>query len=327
MMDKVKCGVITGFLGQTKDRFREYNQAISLEEKLDMVCSMEDVDGVELVYPYEVPEAAVLKSILAGKALSIAAINVNVKSEPEFVMGGITSRDPGIRKKAISFIKEAKDYAHAVGADKVQCCPLGDGYEFNFQENYGKAWKFMVDAFSEAGEYRPEIPLFVEYKPSEVRGTCYLDSAAKALFMLETIGNPRIGITLDFGHSLYGGENPAESLCLIAESRFPYYIHINDNDRKWDWDYVAGTHNFLAYAEFLYYLQEYKYSDYLTSDTSPQRLDIKRTFEANARLTNRLWNLLKGFDRAEMNRLMQKDDYLDMWTFLEDHLFFSGGNV
>lgn len=323
-MEKVKCGIITGFLGQTKDRFREYNKSITLEEKLTMVSGLEGIDGVEVVYPYEVPEADKLKNMLAANKLNVAAINVNVKSEPEFIRGGITSHNPEIRAKAIRFIKEAKDYALAVGADKVQCCPLGDGYEFSFQENYGKAWKYLVEAFAEAGEYKPEIPLFIEYKPSEVRGTCFINSAAKTLYLLEQIGNKNLGITLDFGHSIYGGENPAEALSLIAESQYPYYVHINDNDKKWDWDYVVGTHNFLSYVEFLYYLQEYDYKDYLTSDTSPQRLDIKRTFEANARWTNKIWNIVKGFDRSMMNSLLEADEYLDMWEYLEKNLLLKG---
>lgn len=323
-MEKIKCGIITGFLGQTKDRFREYNRNLTLEEKLSMVSTIEGIDGVELVYPYEVPVAEKLKNMLAANKLNVAAINVNVKSEPEFILGGITSHNAEIRAKAIRFIKEAKDYAAAVGADKVQCCPLGDGYEFSFQENYAKAWKYLVDAFAEAGEYKPEIPLFIEYKPSEVRGTCYINSAAKTLYLLEKIGNKNIGVTLDFGHSIYGGENPAESLSLIAESGYPYYVHINDNDRKWDWDYIVGTHNFLSYVEFLYYLQEYGYQDYLTSDTSPQRLDIKRTFEANARWTNKIWNVVKSFDRATMNSLLEVDEYLDMWDYLEKNLLLKG---
>ncbi|MBI9101814.1 MAG: sugar phosphate isomerase/epimerase [Spirochaetales bacterium] len=321
-MEKVKCGVITGFLGQTKDRFREYNQPATLEEKFAMVSEMKDVDGVEIVYPYEVSDAEKVKKLIADNGLKIAAINCNIKSEPEFVSGGITSENKEIRQKAIRFVKEAKDFAKAVGADKVQCCPLGDGYEFSFQENYAKAWKNMADGFAEAGDYMPEIPLFLEYKPSEVRGACFLDSAAKTLYMLEQIGNRNMGVTMDFGHSLYGGENPAEALCLIAESKFPYYIHINDNNRKWDWDYIVASHNFLAYAEFLYYLQEYGYDDYLTSDTSPQRLDIKKTFEANARWTNKLWNLVRGFDRAEFKKRMANSDYLDMWKYLEDEMFF-----
>ena len=47
-------------------------------------------------------------------------------------------------------IKDSKDYAAAVGADKVTCCPLGDGYEFAFHADYRQAWKWLVETFSEA---------------------------------------------------------------------------------------------------------------------------------------------------------------------------------
>lgn len=260
--------------------------------------------------------------MLADRKLNVAAVNVNIKSEPEFVHGTVTSSDSAVRAKAIQFIKDAKDYAQDLGADKVQCCPLGDGYEFSFQHHYGKAWKNMIEFFAEAGEYKPEIPLFVEYKPSEVRGRCTLNTASKAVYMLEQIGNPNLGITLDFGHSMYGDENPAEALSLLAESRFPYYIHINDNDKKWDWDYMVGSHNFLSYVEFMYYLNEYKYDDYLTSDTSPQRLDIIKTFEANARWTNKIWNIVKNLDSSKMNKMMSSDDYMEMWSYIEDNIIF-----
>ncbi len=29
-------------------------------------------------------------------------------------------------------MKAAKDYAQAMGADKVTCCPLSDGYDYSF---------------------------------------------------------------------------------------------------------------------------------------------------------------------------------------------------
>ena len=124
-------------------------------------------------------------------------------------------------------------------------------------------------------------------------------------------------MTLDFGHSVYGNENPAEALSLLAGSRFPYYIHINDNDGRWDWDYFVGTKHFLDYIEFLYYLQKYGYNDYVTSDTSPTRWDIKRTFEANARVTNKIWERLNAVDRNRLEDLMASGDYLDTWRFIE----------
>jgi xylose isomerase len=317
----LKMAIITGFLGKTKDRFHEYNEPKNLEEKFRLMAEIDGYDGVEIVYPYEVNDPGVVGALLEKYSLNVAAVNVNVKAEPEFRNGGLTSGRREIRSKAVRFITEAKDFAAALGADKVTCCPLGDGYEFSFQYDYGVAWKHLVETFGEAGGHRPEIPLFIEYKPSETRGRCFVDSAAKTLCLLNTIGNPSMGVTLDFGHSVYGNEHPAEALALLDQSPYPYYIHINDNDGKWDWDYFCGTKHFLEYVEFLYYLKRYGYSGYLTSDTSPTRWDVRRTFEANSRITNRIWRLLEGIDDRAFDELMNGDDYLKTWAFIEENVF------
>jgi xylose isomerase len=203
----------------------------------------------------------------------------------------------------------------------VTCCPLGDGYEFAFQHDYARAWRHLVESFGAAGAYRPEVPLFIEYKPSETRGRCFVDTAAKALCLLNDIGVRGMGVTLDFGHSTYGNENPAEALVLLAESPYRYYIHINDNDGKWDWDYFCGTKHFLEYVEFLYYLKKYRYKDYLTSDTSPTRWEIRAVFEANSRLSNRIWQRLDQVDGGRIARLMAKGDYMETWKFIEAEIF------
>ena len=316
----LKMSIITGFLGRTKDRFHEYNEPLSLEEKFKLMTEIEGMDGVEIVYPYEVNDADMVKGLLEKYGLNVAAVNVNIKGEPEFRNGSVTASDPAIRAKAVTFIKEAKDFAANIGADKVTCCPLGDGYEFAFQYDYAQAWKNLVECFREAGSYRKEIPLFIEYKPSETRGRCFLNDAAKTLCLLNEIGIEEMGVTLDFGHSVYGDENPAEAVALLAESRFPYYIHINDNDGKWDWDFFCGTKHFLEYVEFLYYLKRYGYDDYLTSDTSPTRWDVKGTFEANSRLTNKIWALLETVEE-ELGSKIGPENYLETWKFIETHIF------
>jgi xylose isomerase len=177
-----------------------------------------------------------------------------------------------------------------------------------------------VETFGEAGSYLPEITLFIEYKPSETRGRCYVDSASKTLCLLNDIGVEQMGVTIDFGHSIWGGETPAEAVSLVGESRFPFYIHINDNDARWDWDYFVGTRHLLAYTEFLWYLQEYGYQDYMTSDTSPTRWDVVRTFETNARVTNKIWRRLEEIDRGQLKELIRGDDYLKTWRFIEEEI-------
>ena len=317
----LKMGIITGFLSRTKDRFHDYNEPLDLEDKFALLATIDGYDGVEIVYPYEVNDIDRTRALLKKFNLKVAAVNVNVKAEPEFLNGGLTSHRSEVRQKAVRFIKEAKDFAAGIGADKVTCCPLGDGYEFAFQYDYARTWRYLVECFGEAGDYKTDMPLFIEYKPSETRGRCFIDSAAKTLCLLSDMQNRAIGVTLDFGHSLYGNENPAEALVLLAESPYKYYIHINDNDGRWDWDYFCGTKHFLEYVEFIYYLKKYRYNDYLTSDTSPTRWDIKGTFEANSRLTNRIWQLLDEVDDGRLEKLMSETDYLETWKFIENHIF------
>ena len=316
-----KLAIITSFLSKTKDRFHEYNEPLNLDEKFKLMATIEGYQGVEVVYPYEVSDVQETKAALQKYNLEIAAVNVNVKAEPEFRNGGVTSLEQEVREKAVQFIKNAKDFAADVGADKVTCCPLGDGYEFAFQNDYAVAWKHLIETFSEAGDYRREIPLYVEYKPSETRGRCFVDTAAKALCLLNDIKNDDMGVTLDFGHSMYGNENPAEAVSLLELSPYKYYIHINDNDGKWDWDYFTGSKHLLDYVEFLYYLKKYNYNDYFTSDTSPTRWDIRGTFEVNSRMTEKIWSLFDRIDTPHLEKLMGEGDYLETWKFIEQNIF------
>ena len=43
----------------------------------------------------------------------------------------------------------------------------------------------------------------------------------------------------------------------------------------------------------------------------------KGTFEANARVTNRIWEKLNALDRDAFGRLIAARDYLATWQFIE----------
>ena len=316
-----KYSIITGFLGQTKDRFHTYNDQQDLDAKLETVTQIPGYTGVEVVYPYETKDPAILKELLAKHKLEVSAINVNVKGEPEFVSGGITSPKREVREKAISFIKEAKDFAAAVGVDRVTCCPLGDGFEFPFQTDYRQGWKYLCDAFGEGAAHRPDVILHIEYKPKETRRKCFIARAADALCLIHETGVKNLGVTIDYGHSIYADEHPAEALSLLHHSGYPYYIHINDNDKSWDWDFFTGSHTLLDYIEFVWYMKQLGYDDYVTSDTHPTRWDMKRMFEINARLTEKIWKLLDRVGMDEVRALVDNEDYPTTWRFIEERIF------
>jgi xylose isomerase len=317
----MKQSIITAFLGKTQDRFSEYQQPATTRERLELVTKIKGCDGIEIVYPYETGDPGETKKWVDELGLNFAAINANIKKETKWVPGAISRPDRNLRKGAIEIIKGAKDYAKAVGAPLVTCCPLTDGYDNLFQVNYAKAWRNMIESVAEAAEYLPEIPLFIEYKYSETRVNCHLDTCAKTILLLKEVNNPATGVTIDFGHSLYAQENPAQCLALCVESGIDYYIHTNDNDCRFDWDLIGATRNFLHYAEFLFYAQEYKYDKYFTTDASPRIFDMMDFFQIHTEITLGLWNLIKSLDRKKYFQLMQEEKAMDLMKLVKEEIY------
>ena len=59
-----KCAVITGFLGETRNRYMVYQGNRGLKEKFDMLARIPGVDGVELCYPADFENPAELREHL-----------------------------------------------------------------------------------------------------------------------------------------------------------------------------------------------------------------------------------------------------------------------
>ena len=53
-------------------------------------------------------------------------------------------------------------------------------------------------------------------------------------------------------------------------------------------------------------------------------LDIKGTFEANSRLTRKIWHRLDDVDGGRIAQLMGQGDYLKTWQFIETNFFAVG---
>jgi xylose isomerase len=317
----MKQSIITAFLGKTQDRFSEYQTPTSTRERLELVTRIEGCDGVEVVYPYETGDPQETTRWMRELGLSFAAINANIKKETQWVPGALSRPQKEIRQGAVNIIKKAKEYAKAVGAPLVTCCPLSDGYDNLFQVDYPKAWRNMIDSVAEAADYLPEIPLFIEYKYSETRVHCHLDTCAKTLLLLKEVNNPATGVTIDFGHSLYAQENPAQCIALCAESGIDYYLHTNDNDCRFDWDLIGATRNFLHYAEFLFYAQEYRYDKYFTTDASPRIFDMLDFFNNHSRVNLGLWNLMKSLDKRKYRQLMAEENAMELMQLVRKEIY------
>jgi len=317
----LKQSVIIGFLGKTQDRFSEYQSPATTREKLAMVGEINGMDGVEMVFPYENGDPSETMHWMNEYELKWAAINVNIKREAEWVRGSLSRPDKSIRDRAVDMIRKAKDFAKAVGAPLVTCCPLSDGYDILFQVNYRDSWRFMIETIGEAAEYLPEIPLFIEPKYSETRVHCLLDSTSKALLLLRETGNPNMGITLDFGHSLQSQENPAQMYATALETGFDVYLHTNDNDCRADWDLPGASRHFLHYVELMFYAHEYGYQKYFTTDASPRIFDRVEFFNRHAEITAGIWELAGRLDRKKYFHLMAKEDYNELMLLVNKEIY------
>jgi xylose isomerase len=317
---EIKQAIITGFMGKLRDRFSEYHVDRTPVEKVAAVAQVKGANGVEIVFPYELKELIVIKEALKKYDLGVAAVNVNIKAEPEFVCGSSSVRTKELRDKAVQFIQGAMDAAEELGTDKVTCCPLSDGYDYLFQVDYQEAWRNMVSTFKQAAGHRSDIRLFLEYKASETRVQCFLDSAAKTMCMIHDIDEPNLGITIDVGHALWVGETPAESVCLAQTKGVPYYIHINDNNRKWDWDLIPATRNLWDYLEMFVYLKKFNYEGWVTSDMSPMRLDPIDAFERTIATTEKMIEIVNRFDSERLFTMMAEGKTVETLQWLEDNV-------
>ena len=317
----MKQGVIIGFLGKTQDRFSEYQKSATIRDKLGIVSKIDGFDGVEMVFPYETGDPVETRKLMDEFSLSFAAINVNIKKEAEWVPGALSRPDKGIRDRAVTMIKKAKDYAKQVRAPHVTCCPLSDGYDILFQVDYRKAWMYMVETIGEAADYLPEIPLYIEPKYSETRVHCQLDSTAKGLLLLKEIGNPNTGITIDMGHSLQSQENPAQALVTIYESGFGAYIHTNDNDTKADWDLVGASRHFLHYVELMFWAQQCKYDKYFTTDASPRIFNVVEFFNRHSEITLGAYKLAESLNHQQILKMMKDEDFNGLMKLVNKQIY------
>lgn len=307
--------IILGFMGQLTDRFAKYHEPRDLAGKLELAASVEGVRGVEPVYPFDFQGMSyqAYKALLAKNNLQVSSVNVNIKAEPQFHQGALTSIDPGIRAEAVQYIKTGMDWAAELGTNLVTVCPLSDGHDYSFEIDYRAAWRNMVDCLAEAAAYNPAVKLAVEYKQSEPRARVIVPNVGTTLFLCEQVGADNIGVTIDTGHALYASETTAQAFALAASVGRLFLVHINDNYRNWDWDLMPGTVNYWDWLEALLMLDEVGYEGWLVSDVFPSRTDPVKTLSYSYRAIVYGERFLDIFGRERLRELVQQRDVIEIY--------------
>ena len=159
------------------------------------------------------------------------------------------------------------------GADYVKLWPGQDGWDYPFQVDHRTLWQHSLDGVGQLASENPDLKFVIEYKPREPRVHMSFDSVARTLLGIEKIGLPNVGILLDFGHALFGGESPADSAQLAIDYGRLFGMDVNDNLRGWDDDLVAGTVHPIELFEFFYTLRKNDWEGVWQLDQFPFRED------------------------------------------------------
>jgi xylose isomerase len=269
-----------------------YGEPRTILDAIKLAGQVRDLSVVDLNWPYfggRFTDEQV-KTALDDVGLSVIGITPEIYTRT-FAKGAFTNPDPGIRRAAHELITEAANVVRYFGADYVKLWPGQDGWDYPFQVDHGALWKASLDGVGQLASENPDLRFVVEYKPREPRVHMSFDSVARTLLGIEKIGLPNVGILLDFGHALFGGESPADAAQLAIDYGRLFGMDVNDNLRGWDDDMVAGSVHPIELFEFFYALRRNQWTGVWQLDQFPFREDSVEAADTAI-------DFLKKIDRA-----------------------------
>ncbi len=313
-MKKVKVGVGLWCVSFASDRFvgGGYKKLPSLEEQIKVVARIAGAESFDLhTSDFAGTTVREVARMAADSGLKINAVNPNVFGDPVFKFGAFSNTDPKVRAKAVDLVKKSIDMAAELRANVTSLWPGQDGFDYIFQNDYSRQWEYTVAAMHEVCDYADRVKglkICYEYKLREPRMFSMVGSAGMALALVNEVKRKNLGVVLDYGHSLFARENPAQALCLLDRAGKLFNVHFNDAYGAWDDDLMAGSVNVWQNLEFFYYLKESSYDGYVTLDMFPFREDSFEACSVSIRMIKTLESLVERFDRQKIAALQQRND-------------------
>ncbi|WAJ28857.1 sugar phosphate isomerase/epimerase family protein [Antarcticirhabdus aurantiaca] len=267
---------------------------------------------VDLNYPDHVADdPRAVGARICDLGLQVNGLAMRYYTNPAFKLGAFTNPDKSVRREAIELTKRGIDAARAMGADLMTLWLGQDGFDYNFQLDYSQAWDLEVAGIREVAEHDPACQVSIEYKPDEPRAQALLRDCATTLLAIQDAGCPNLGVTMDFAHSLYAGEQPAFAAHLIHRRSKLLGVHLNDGYGKRDDGLMVGAVHLRSTLELLRQIRRDGYEGALYFDTFPDAsgLDPVAECETNIETVNRLMAVADRLDAD--NRLGEAQAHQD----------------
>jgi xylose isomerase len=186
-----------------------------------------------------------------------------------------------------------------------------DGFDHAFAADYGQLWALELAGLAEVAGHNPQIAISIEYKPDEPRAHALLADIGTTLLAIREIGAPNLGVTLDFAHVLYAGEQPACSAALVARHSRLLGVHLNDGYGARDDGLMVGAIHTVQTIELLRQIRRDGYQGAIYFDTFPDISGLDPVAECAANIAT-VRGMLAVVDRLEAdNRLAEVLDRQD----------------
>jgi xylose isomerase len=300
----------------------QYEPNRTLEEKFNLAREVEDLQGLELCYPQDFEDPGMLKKLLDDSGLGVSAFNVRSRRQGKWWRGSFSSAREEERREVLDDFKKAMDAAVEMGVYRITTCPLNEGHDYVFEMDYLDAYKYAEETVFEICSHNKDVKVCIEYKWNDPRTRSLIGSAGEALAFCQSVGIENLGVTLDIGHSIQAGERPAQALALLHRAGRMFYVHLNDNDRNWDWDLLPASYNFWDTVEFFYYLKKVGYTnDWYAYDIMSKEIDTVQNFNVANKITRKLEKLAASLDEKKIQELLKERNPVSSIDHLFDALF------
>jgi xylose isomerase len=280
-----------------------------------------ELSFVDVPYPFtEGVSLEQVKSALAENGLQAIGVTPEIYTR-RFSKGAFTNPDPDVRAEALSVLNEAAQVMRDLGARYLKVWPGQDGWDYPLQVDHHEQWELAVSGMRELALANPDIKIVIEYKPREPRVRMFWDSAAKTALGIKAMGVDNVGVLLDFGHALFGGESPAAAAQLLIDHDLLWAMDVNDNLRGWDDDMVVGTVHPVEIFEFFYTLKINGWEGVWQLDQFPFREDTVEAGRLSIRFLKAVHRALEELDIDALREAQARQDALGAQKLVQDVLF------
>jgi xylose isomerase len=300
-----------------------YAPPVTTLEQIDRAGAVGELSFVDLPYPFtEGVAIPAVKTALEGNGLQAIGVTPEIYMR-RFSKGAFTNPDSNVRAAALTALNEAAGVVRELGARYLKVWPGQDGWDYPFQVDHGEQWRLAVDGMRALAKANPDIKIVIEYKPREPRNKMFWDSAAKTVLGIKAMDVDNVGVLLDFGHALYGGESPAAAAQLLIDHGLLWGMDVNDNLRGWDDDMMVGSVHPVELFEFFYTLKRNSWEGVWQLDQFPFREDTVATAKLSIRFLKAIYRALDTLDLAALANAQSHQDALAAQKVIQEALFSS----